>query len=370
MNIVLFFTYKISLKVWHEKGLIDRELEIYKELSKKGHNVTFLTYGRNDNQYADKTGDIDVVHKTCNIPNFLYSILLPILKWHQIKDADVLKTNQMNGGWSAIIAKYLHGIPVVLRCGFEWHYFAKRRFSLAKTVIIWTIELFSYQLADIIVISSKSAKKYIVEKFGCQKDKVKVINNYINTEKFKPNKKTKKCSHIRGLFVGRLEPQKNLDMLLKSVCGMENIKITIVGEGSMKEELKSMPETEETSVEFIGRIPNDDVPNIMNKSDFFVLPSKYEGNPKSLLEAMSCGLPVIGTKVEGIKDVITNGYNGVLCEDTCDSLKRSIVSLTSDAGKMAEIGKNARKFILDNFSLENYVRSEMEAYDQALNTYD
>jgi glycosyltransferase involved in cell wall biosynthesis len=88
--------------------------------------------------------------------------------------------------------------------------------------------------------------------------------------------------------------------------------------------------------------------------------------PKTLLEAMACGLPVIGTNVEGIKEVIEHRENGILCETDSGSIKEAITTIMEDEGLRKRLGKNARKTIEERFSLEKMVDKELELYTQLL----
>ena len=73
-----------------------------------------------------------------------------------------------------------------------------------------------------------------------------------------------------------------------------------------------------------GGIPNSELPGYINKAKAFVLPSIYEGHPKALIEAMACSIPVIGCDSPGIKEIIGNGSNGLLCATTPGSLRNAI----------------------------------------------
>ena len=110
----------------------------------------------------------------------------------------------------------------------------------------------------------------------------------------------------RICFVGRLASQKNLFALLEAVKDLANIRLVLIGSGSQEKELKEKAETENINVEFLGNIPNYQLPAELNRAELFILPSLYEGHPKTILEAMACQLPVIGTNVEGTREVIAH----------------------------------------------------------------
>ncbi len=98
-------------------------------------------------------------------------------------------------------------------------------------------------------------------------------------------------------------------------------------------------------------------------ADMFILPSRSEGSPNVLAEAMTAGLPIIATRLPGITDqIITNGDNGLLFEENnADELVGLIFQLLSDVEKRKELGINARYFAMKSFAFEPYCR-ELENF--------
>ena len=86
--------------------------------------------------------------------------------------------------------------------------------------------------------------------------------------------------------------------------------------------------------------------------------------PKTLLEAMACGLPVIGTNVEGIKEVIRHGENGFLCNTDPASIREAVIRLMEEEELREKLGRNARKTIEEKFSLDKLIDRELELYSQ------
>jgi glycosyltransferase involved in cell wall biosynthesis len=114
------------------------------------------------------------------------------------------------------------------------------------------------------------------------------------------------------------------------------------------------------TVDFRGRIANDDLPRLLNEAEVFVLPSLYEGNPKALLEAMACGLPVLATNVEGNREVVQHGVTGYLCKDTsAESLREGIEKLLADERLRNTLGRNAREFIEREYALDVLLEREL-----------
>ena len=136
----------------------------------------------------------------------------------------------------------------------------------------------------------------------------------------------------------------------------------IVGSGNQKESLEKHAKEKGINVEFLGNIPNNELPNILNQHEVFILPSLYEGMPKTLLEAMACGLPVIGTDVGGIREIVEHGRNGLLCGTDPKSIRETIQVLTNNEKLKRTLGEQAGITIKEKFSLNRLIEKELKLY--------
>jgi len=362
MKLGLFFTAGVSLKTWEKVGSLDRELKPYQCLTEYFDEIIFFTYGGNNDLKFQNflSGKIKILPKKHGIPWLVYSLLLPFLYRKELKKIDIFKTNQMIGSWTAVIAKLFFKKKLIIRQGYQLSISAKKEgYSFLKMLIVLFLEKLAYKNANAIIVSSKGDKKYIEEKYYTSPEKIKYIPNYIDTELFKPlniQKENRIC------FVGRLTEQKNAFNLIKAVSNL-NIKLVIFGSGSLEKDLKDFSRQLKADVEFRKNIPNKDLPEELNKSRLFILPSLYEGCPKVLLEAMACGLPVIGTDVCGINEIIKHKENGYLCQTDAVSIRKAIVEVLNDKKMREKIKFNARETILQNFSLEKNLEKEINIYE-------
>jgi glycosyltransferase involved in cell wall biosynthesis len=187
-------------------------------------------------------------------------------------------------------------------------------------------------------------------------EKTNVLPNYVDTEKFFPTK-TNKDFDI--LVIGRLANEKNIASLLEAVRELK-CRIVIIGKGPLEKELKKKYGNMDNCLDWISQVPNNELPDYMNRSKIYVIPSHYEGHPKSLIEAMSCGMPVIGADSPGIREIIHHGKNGLLCGTDFESICQAIQRLLNDPSLAKKIGKRARKFVLKNCTLEDLVEKELK----------
>jgi len=137
------------------------------------------------------------------------------------------------------------------------------------------------------------------------------------------------------------------------------LKILIIGDGDL-EILEKINMVKAHKVEHLKQVPNPKLPVLLNKSKIYVLLSKFEGNPKTLLEAMSCGLPVLGNNASGISDIIINNKNGLLINNDPHELKYSIESILSNEQLSQSLGKNARGYIIENFNIDKIKNEEVQ----------
>lgn len=376
MHILVFFTFDVSFKIWCETGLIGRELLIYHKLIEKGNKVSFFTYGDvSDLNYQQLTKGIKIIpaYKYLERPNnkflrLVQSLILPFYFKELFTRADIYKTNQMYGVWIPIIAKILYGKKLVVRCGYEYLRNSIRDTKgllqrIIKFMPQYLLELTAYKYADSIIISNISDRNYIIRTFKLNIGKISLIPNFIDTALFKQStanvKNKKRINNI--LYVGRLNVRKNLVALVAAIKGIR-YKLDIIGQGEQKDEIREFAYKNNINVNFLGVYPNNELPKIINQHKIFVLPSFYENNPKALLEAMACGLAVIGTDVEGINEIIKHNENGLLCDTNYISIRNAIDKLMNNDKLRQKLRRNARKTILSEYSLTKLTEKELDLY--------
>jgi len=385
LKILLVFTYNTSLEIWNNTGIFNREISLYRELIEKGVDISFLTFGsKKDLEYSKKISDIKIypVYSSIrsNIRRFslIKSGLLPIKLKNLFKNTDIIKTNQLAGSWITWLSKILYNKKIIMRGGFEWlkFYILKNQSSRKKSPLnywlryfwIYFVELISYKLADRIILTNPNDIDFIIDTFNLKRkrEKISLIYNFIDTEIFKPLNLKKKDKSI--LFIGRFEQQKNLLNLLNALKELEGFTLDLIGQGPLKPQLIEKAEQLSLSkrINFLGVFPNDEIPEIINRHLIFILPSQYEGNPKVLLEAMSCGVACIGSNVWGIKNIINHKENGYLCNTSSESIRDAILSVNNDEKLRKEICLGARKFIIETCSLKSTAEKEFKLYKNLL----
>lgn len=186
---------------------------------------------------------------------------------------------------------------------------------------------------------------------------IELVYNPVDIDMFKTERNVTKKTETLFITVGRLSDQKNhlllIDAFSSALKEISSIKLVIIGEGELKIMLqeKITKLNLENSIKMIGVTNN--VNMYLKEADVFVLSSKYEGLPLSILEAMASGLPIISTDVGGVSDIVTD--NGILVmPQNCEELSKAIKKLALDNQLRLHLSKksqqNVKKYDVSNFA--------------------
>jgi glycosyltransferase involved in cell wall biosynthesis len=239
-------------------------------------------------------------------------------------------------------------------------YNRRRAFRIFKV-----LDYFTYLRYRKIICVSKQVKSSLEKWLPSASYKTVIIRSGIPLNAL-PGKQLQKIYDV--LFVGRLERVKGVDILLRAAGYLKKkysmkIRIGIVGTGVLLSDLKrlSINLGINNTVEFLG--VRGDILSLLDKSSIFVLPSRWEGLPISILEAMSRNVPVIATSVGGISEIINDGEDGVLVTpENPELLARVIIYLLENEGLRAKLVTNAFKKVKEEFSIDRYTSDLLNLY--------
>ncbi len=169
--------------------------------------------------------------------------------------------------------------------------------------------------------------------------------------------------------VGRLVPQKNPLLLVEAFVALNHPRIHLImlGEGSLGEELTAYIREHglERRVHLLGK--RNEVPECLAASDVFVLSSNWEGNPLAVMEAMAAGLPVIGTTVGGVPELVESGQQGILVPPgDCAAFTDAMRTLLNDPEKRTAMANAARVRAIATFNVERMAQGYESIYTAAL----
>ena len=322
------------------------------------------------------------------IPNmkksFLARIQLPLLVISEFFSAyNIIKKENISmvhahsilpQGFVAAILKKIFGIPLLVTIH------GSDLFPL-KNSLFKKLQNFVVKNADIITANTKATRDELVGRFPEYSSKVKIIPMGVNPDFFKKLKVKKPAKYSKNkllLFVGRLSDQKGLQYLIDALPEIVRkepaAKLLIIGDGPFKSELeKKINENRiKDYVEFLGSLPSSEVVKYHNYADIFVLPSLAnktgtEALGLALMEAMSSGCAVVGTKVGGIPSLIKDGDDGLLVQQKDSKhLADAIAGLIKNRKKAETMGKNASKSIRANYSWDKISKEFLNIYKNLL----
>jgi len=182
---------------------------------------------------------------------------------------------------------------------------------------------------------------------------IPVIPNGVDLEKYSVPERD--WSSPRLLSVGRIVYQKGLDLGLRALSQLKDLEWTwsIAGDGPQLDNLKALAAELgiQDHVYFLGWQSRDDLTKQYQQANIFLFPSRHEGMPNAVLEAMSTGLPVVATRIAGSEELVVEGETGFLVQtenvdELCESLRRILV----DSGQRKKMGLASRRRVEENYS--------------------
>jgi len=369
IEMAVFFTRGMSLEAWDRAGLLEREMAFYRQLSKQIGRVCFVTYGDADeSRYRKDLSSIEILSNRWSLPPNVYSVLAPCLHRAALKNVTIFKTNQINGGWCALVAKVCFGGKLLVRCGYIWSEFVERLGAgYIRRWLSTSLERLLLRSADAIIVSSAEDARAVERRHLFKARSITTVGNYVDLERFKPPQAVI-SKPGRLVFVGRLEEQKNPMALLNALVGLESVHLTVVGDGSLRSHLEDEVNRLNLSVDFLGTVAHEQLPSLLNQNEALVMPSIYEGTPKALLEAMACGVPVIATKSPGITGVVTHNRNGYLCGLSIEEIRDAIQVVLGDVVLRQRLGQEAVRYIEKHHSLRAAVEQEIRIIERIVRT--
>ena len=224
----------------------------------------------------------------------------------------------------------------------------------------------------VVATSRYLAKK--TQKYIKNSRKVRVVPWGVDLKNFRPKQPVSKPEVIKIGFAKRLHTLSAPEFLLEALHlaaanSRRKLKLRIAGDGPMKSQLVKLTEDLELedSVEWIGWLSDlNDLGTFYRSLDYFVMPSRTESFGVSAVEAAASGLPVIGTKIGGIPEIVVDGETGILveAEDVC-GLSEAMTMLGENDELRMQMGVEARRRAETNFNWEETITKTIGIYQQA-----
>jgi glycosyltransferase involved in cell wall biosynthesis len=169
-------------------------------------------------------------------------------------------------------------------------------------------------------------------------------------------------------FTGYQKRQDLLVQALSELKGKLPINLYLIGSGHNKDTIQSLIDLYDlnASIKIIPFLPQNELWGFMLKSDVLVHACDYEGSSKIIIESMGMGLPIIASNVLPLNDYITDGVTGYLAENNASEWAKKINQVYNERNKLPEISKNAREFVVQNYSAEKNIQKYIEYFSKLL----
>jgi len=355
-------------------GVVATELGI--ELARRGHKVHFISY--------EQPFRLDQFHKDIYFHE-VEMLEYPLFKYPpyslslSVRMAQIIKSEKLDilhvhyaipHAASAYLAKKivgdgnikiittLHGTDITL-VGNHHSFFDITKFSIEKS--------------DGVTCVSEYLKKTTEETFGI-KNGMEVIYNFVDTEVYKKDGNRKNLDSIEPddnviIHISNFRPVKRIGSIIKVFCNISSkvkSKLLLVGDGPEMCKIRNLVSKLglDSQVIFMGR--QDDIIPLLNISDLYMLPSKSESFGLSALEAMSCGVPVIGTSIGGLKEVVEHGISGYICDpDDIKSMSKAAIAVLGNKNNRIRMGAAARERAKE-FDSSRIIEKNIDYYKKIL----
>lgn len=364
-----------SLARWKHFGLLDRECPWFARIAPLFRRFVLVTYGGSDDhalaaslvpaEFADRVTCIANDHADeparfqAGIPARVLSSLSA-----QLTRSALVFTDQHYGGEVAIaIADAIRASAIrtglVARGGYHWSWFTARDHGpdSPQAALAAAREGELCRAADIVIGSTRRMIDDLAYRHALPPDKLRIIPNFVSlagdasaalaTASREPN---------FILAAGRLEPQKRFDLLVRAVAHLAKthpaVHLRIYGEGSLHAELTALIRELRAPVEILPRIPQTQLAAEMSRCAAFAQVSAFEGHPKTIIEALAHGAPVVVTRGAGVDDEITPGVTGLITRDDPAAIAAAIGTLLDDPHRAAHMGLAAAADIRARLGLD------------------
>jgi glycosyltransferase involved in cell wall biosynthesis len=280
--------------------------------------------------------------------------LLAFARWCRRIQARIVHTVDLYTNILGLPGGALAGVPV--RIG--------NRRELASTIgtrARLAAQRLSYTAAHAVVANANAAVEQLRNE-GVPEKKIHVISNGVDCGAFAAPGREASTGARRLLTVANLRPEKGHDTLIAAASAIvqrhADAEFHIAGDGPGRASLERQVLVRGLSSRFHFLGERSDIPDLLAQSDLFVLPSRSEACPNSLLEAMAAGLPIVASRAGGIPELIDSGMNGVLVTpDAPDARAAAVLSVMDRPAFAATLGRAAREKAVRRFSFDRMVSS-------------
>jgi len=279
---------------------------------------------------------------------------IPFAHAAQMRECSALRVFQITGVIPALIARRRFGIPYVTTYGF---WYAQLSQPGPKRALKGLVERWGLKHAAAVIATTPD----LAARAARLARRVELIPNGVDTALFQAPATPPVNRPKRILYVGRLSAEKNLRAVVTATSYVaDDVRITMVGSGALRNELEAQAQALHVAVEFPGVVDQRQLPEIYATADVFVLASFTEGHPKVLLEAMACGVPCVASNCAGNRSLVTHERTGLLFDPKHPrDLKDCLDRVLKDPALGRRLADTARAEVVARYDLRALVEREI-----------
>jgi len=343
------------------------------ELAKRGHEAHFITYERPvaiqdqdyENVYVHLVSVVE--YPLFKYPPYTVALGSEMFRVTEQQDLDLLHVHYaLPHSTAAFLAREITGKPYVATLH------GSDVTILGSDCSYMPVNTLSLERADAVTAVSKFIAREARERLGISKE-IKVIPNFVDSDRFVPapcvDPEMLEKRDVVVTHISNFRPVKRIEDLVyaMSIVTKEapGARLVLVGNGPERHKIERLVDQLDIrrNVQFTGY--RSDVPNLLRCSDIVVLCSETESTPLTLLEGMSCGLPVVATDVGGIPEIVDDGVNGFLVPlKHPEAIAERILELNADLGLRKRLGDAARGTVMKRYTVDKIVGQYTEVYEE------
>jgi glycosyltransferase involved in cell wall biosynthesis len=286
-----------------------------------------------------------------------------LIELYKSYDRIILHTH---GSKAGVIGRWVSGSLPFVYSIHTVHGFALNPYiNVLKRFIYLNAERVAALFGDIIITQAKVHIDRLEEWRISRKNKLIWIANSIDYSGFKPSSKREKRREIVVGTIANFKPQKNpftwAEVAKKVVNKYPETKFIYVGDGPLRKKTERLVRGYER-IKFTGW--KEDIQKILGEIDIFFLPSRWEGLPRTVLEAMASNLPVVASSVDGTTEVVLDSITGYLLSvDDLNGYVEKLGRLIRDKDKRREMGRKGRERVVKYFYYKNMIKKTLKVYE-------
>lgn len=383
MKIVYITLENMSL----HKGSVVHVTEVIVGLRKLGHHVTLMApaFGKIENAdcFYNLYPNTIKIMKSVGLRKKSYFISLVALflyLFEVIPRSEVIYTREFYVALVALLSRLLFKKKLVFEInGLASEEQKLRGDSYGNRICSFLLrmgEMFAAKCSNLVVSVTPQISTYLINHFHCKPNKVKVVQNGANVRSFYPinniallrewrRKVGIEEDEVVVVFVGNIAPWQGVNILIESAFRLlsknEKLKFLIVGDGLLKGTLAKRVKDSEwrEKIIFLGMIPYEEIPFLINIADICVAPFINQRNrktgvsPLKIFEYMACGKPIVSSRIEGLEFIEKECVGQLVEPDDAMSLAKALQDLLGDSNKRIEMGRRGLEIARERFSWDS-----------------